>query len=270
MKIQEFEIKNTQAFEIDPNKKSKKIRYKDGREKIIVAKNEVDVLRRYVRIDKDHYKDINTGKVHKYKQHKYKTEVAQQRDRKERLEILDNNFTGGESNKFITLTPSKNNTYEEASICASECFRKLKVFNENIEYFYVLEQSENENWHVHALIKDKTGKPLFIDNVLLNKLWGQGYTYIESVDRRSRYKLFEYIAKTETKEHTPNGKKGYFKSRGIVKPEVERKPYGQAKKEALEKGCIHTKTRTKRISSKITKKTKNVIQTEYYTPKEKK
>lgn len=270
MAEQEIEIRNAQAFEIEPNKKSKKIKYKDGREKIIVAKNEVDILDRYVKIDKYHYRDRYTKQIYEYKQHKYKTEMAQKRDRKERLEILDNNFNGGESEKFLTLTSSEDNTYEDTSKNASKCFRNLKAFNGNIEYFYVLEQGENENWHIHALIKDKTGKPLFIDNELLSKLWGQGYTYIESIDKNTRYKLFEYIAKIETKEHTPNGKKGYFKSRGIVKPEVERKPYGQAKKEALEKGCIHTKTSTKRISNKITKKTENIIQTEYYTPKEEK
>ena len=157
--------------------------------------------------------------------------------------LINNNFTGGKNELWITLTFGKNKVYnanELYPIFHSFIKRLRYKFKEMVlDYIYVPEPHEKGDWHIHLLLK--SNKELYIKNSLLNEIWGNGFVKVnrlQDVDNIGAY-VSAYLTNIKDGEETkkgarlylyPAGHQLYRCSKGILKPTSEYLPYYEAKK----------------------------------------
>lgn len=157
--------------------------------------------------------------------------------------LINNNFTGGKNELWITLTFGKNKVYnanELYPIFHSFIKRLRNKFKEMVlDYIYVPEPHEKGDWHIHLLLK--SNKELYIKNSLLNQIWGNGFVKVnrlQDVDNIGAY-VSAYLTNIKDGEETkkgarlylyPAGHQLYRCSKGILKPTSEYLPYYEAKK----------------------------------------
>lgn len=136
---------------------------------------------------------------------------------------------------FVTLTmsPERVDRFDYES-CVTELMKFTDVLRKaGCQWIIVPEEHEKGGWHFHGLIKgelklkratnyhtgeplsDKNGRPIY--NILNYKFGLNTATQIGSPERSS-----SYLAKYMTKEmRIPKGKKRYWASKSLKRPEVE-------------------------------------------------
>lgn len=157
--------------------------------------------------------------------------------------LINNNFTGGKNELWITLTFGKNKVFDPKQLCKLfEVFiRKFRRhFNcQKIDYIYVPEPHEKGDWHIHLLLK--SNKSLYISNKDLNKLWSHGFVKVnrlKDIDNIGAY-VSSYLINIKEGETTKKGARLYLyppqhklyrASKGIKKPEIFEMTYKEAQK----------------------------------------
>ncbi|MCX4254406.1 MAG: hypothetical protein OSJ63_03950 [Bacilli bacterium] len=221
-----------------------------------------------LRIDKDHYKNLNTGEIKKVKHKKNRADskkTAKQSMKKLR-ELINTNIVEVEKALWVTLTYKENMTDPKQLYKDFDKFMKRLRYNYqdyNIEYINVCEPQGRGAWHCHViLIFDKQAP--FIANDKMSEIWGHGFTkttMIFDIDNVGAY-LTSYLSdmKLEEVEENnieyefddikevlidnqkkkvvknsrlslyPQGFRFYRKSKGIKNPIVERMSYASAKR----------------------------------------
>lgn len=112
-------------------------------------------------------------------------------------DLINNNFFGMQSELWVTLTYKQNMTDIQTLRDDYEQFiRKLRRKYGALDYIYAIEPQERGAWHIHALIKSSSNKPLYIPNDVVAKKWKQGFTKtkrLHSSDNVGMY-LTAYLA----------------------------------------------------------------------------
>ena len=144
------------------------------------------------------------------------------RARKDLRRIVNSNIE--ENSKFLTLTFAENITNVKS---ANYEFNKfIKRLNYNLEYKVaysaVVEFQKRGAVHYHVILYNVPQK---LDMSLLTAMWGNGYiklNKIDNVDNVGSY-ICKYMTKCEDEEKL-RGKKLYFNSRGLKKPQEIKEP----------------------------------------------
>lgn len=221
-------------------------------------------LKRYKRQDEDHYIDTFTNKVYEYsKGNKYKSKKEIVKAMNKLREIIKLNFKGYYNELFITLTCREAVTLKQIQRHIKYFIRRLrkKYPKMKFEYIYKFEKQENQNWHIHLLLKDTKHKKLFIPNEIIEKIWNKGFTKtqrvydgsstaqriltkedeenlseedtitndaLKSIQISNRTSIANYMAKTNQLNDFPRGERIYIKSNGIKVPSESKMKYQEA------------------------------------------
>lgn len=166
--------------------------------------------------------------------------------------LLENNFNGGKSEIFVTLTYSKNMDNFKQLVPDFDNFWKRITRKYKNRYrlacVYVKEMQQKRNsWHIHALIKDLDGNKLYIPNETMGLIWKNGFTSVSRVlsgfdldyrqmneekkmeenffiqnERWNIKKIIDYMCKLKTKEgYIPSNGKLYGTKGGLRMPHKE-------------------------------------------------
>ena len=234
-------------------------------------------LRRYKRIEKNHFMDLQTGEIKKYKnKNKFKTNNEITKAMKELKELILYNFKGNPNELFITFTCEENITnLKEIKRYMKYFIKRLKrkYDKKKFEYIYKFEKMKNGRWHIHLLIKDTKNKSLYIKNSEIEKIWKKGLTKTKRISKENpingKNGIAGYMAKLTQLKEVPIGEKLFIKSRGIKKPKKEEMFYEEAEKKVKDDyDLIYEKTTL--VKSKSTNKIINSHKKEVYMKKPKK
>lgn len=155
--------------------------------------------------------------------------------------LINNNFTGGKNELWITLTFGENKVFDPKQLCLlfEHFIKRLRRFckAQTIDYIYVPEPHEKGDWHIHLLLK--SNKTLYIANKDLRKLWSHGHVKVnrlKDVDNIGAY-VSSYLINIKEGEKTKKGARLYLyppqhklyrKSKGIQEPEILEMTYKEA------------------------------------------
>lgn len=182
-------------------------------------------------IDKNHYMIIQTGEIKESNHIMNRGEnintirfsISNLRN------LINNNFTGGQNELWITLTFGDNKIYN-----SNELYSIFKIFIKSLrrklgelDYIYVPEPHEKGDWHIHLLLK--SNNLLYISNNDLSKIWGKGFVKVNrlnDIDNIGAY-ISAYLINIKEGEYTKKGARLYLYpphhrlyrySKGIIKP----------------------------------------------------
>ena len=149
--------------------------------------------------------------------------------------IINLNFTGEKSEKFLTLTYGYPMTDYKTALGDFKKFWSLFKYRfPDCEYIRVAEPQENGTWHLHILIKDMKANNLFVGIDMLRKIWGKGWVWIEDLPFADNFGAYfsvrfstiensektEIIQKGSRIKFYPPDFKFYTCSKGIKKPKA--------------------------------------------------
>jgi len=166
---------------------------------LVYTHNVSNTLEKYVKLDKNSYAVIEreTGEVLEVKDYEIKENRAQniaglKRSMKKIRDLINNNFTGGLNELFITLTyalvDGKPMTdTKKASRDFQTFIKRFKRKFHDAVWLAVLEPQASGAWHWHLLVKFtdwKSPAQIRIDNnEVIFPLWGHGWTKTKSLNR---------------------------------------------------------------------------------------
>ncbi len=227
----------------------KVVSYKNNDEEVKI-KNSVSIsgtyyLGRYARINSTQYVDKQTGEIKDYNISDKRAKCSIRKSMKKLDDLIKNNFNGNRNEIFLTLTYERAEVVFDNAVKDLENFvKKLKKEFQDLEYIAVIEnQRVRKSWHIHLLIKDIKHKILYIHQDELARIWNKGHVSVSRITDRDIKKninnaldnkmspinkISSYMSKCESKEDIPKGKKMYYKSRGIVAPEIREMTYKEA------------------------------------------
>lgn len=265
MKIRFVRGKN---YHIPFDEDVKVTKFKNGTARITHIKTKNNNLSRYRRKGNE-IVDTKTGEITEIVVPKYKTDKTIRRTMKETIRpLLENNFKGGNNELFVTLTfEEAMNNFDELPKLFNNFWSRLcyKYKDLDLACLYVKEMQQNrQSWHYHLLMKEQTGKYLYIPNNQMRELWSWGYTktsrittnykYLQvEIDEETAmlnplnipcekfhiYKVIDYMCKLRTKsgEIPSNGRIHGNKGR-LKAPEVSRMLYGEANNTILKNATL--------------------------------
>lgn len=124
-------------------------------------------------------------------------------------QLIATNFKGGDSELFVTLTYAKQHNDQKRIYDDIGLFwKRLKYNYPDLKYIAIVEPHMSGMFHVHMLLADTSGANLYIPNVEMTKLWGNGMTEterLEDIDHMGAY----FIAYFTNMELTPDEIKAY-------------------------------------------------------------
>ena len=98
-------------------------------------------------------------------------------------QLIATNFAGGDSELFVTLTyADQHNDPERIYSDLDKFWKRLKYKYAGLKYIAIVEPHASGNFHIHMLLSDTSGKPLYIPYEDLNDIWGLGMTEIDRLD----------------------------------------------------------------------------------------
>lgn len=140
------------------------------------------------KLSRDKYLDKNTGDIRTFKKSDVRADnVNSLRQTFAKLRnLINNNFTGGRNELFITLTYRENQNDLQIVSKDFDNFikslrRHFKKQDKKIEYIAVREPQERGAWHIHLLLKTDDGT-LYIKKNELARLWGHGFVDIQRLE----------------------------------------------------------------------------------------
>ena len=171
-----------------PNHKEVKLTMYKNFKKVTYVTHKSSNLKNFKKRKGNKFVNLHTGEIRQYaKPNKFKSNEALKRTLNNRARLLlENNFSGGHSEKFLTLTFDNicidfNDLTRIFNNFWNRLTRYLKKQDLALICLYVKEVHQNGNWHIHALLKETHNKTLFIDIEKLRKIWGLGGVHINSV-----------------------------------------------------------------------------------------
>lgn len=130
-----------------------------------------------------------------------------------------------EKDKFLTLTFAEKEDYSEYTRDeVSYCFKKFKMrfeyqLKKKFEYIAVIERGSEgtERLHLHIILFNMP----YIKQSDLLEIWQYGGVFVERVKTAKEVAKYmtKYVDKTLDSDYIPKGKKFYFTSRGLLKPQ---------------------------------------------------
>lgn len=244
---------------------------------IYSAKKSVDCPIR--KINSDEYLNLSTGEILKCNH----IENRSQNVNSVRLSIsklrniINNNFSGGKNELWITLTFGNHKVYNPKELYPIfvNFIKRLRYYFKNniIDYIYVPEPHLKGDWHIHLLLK--SDNDLFIENSKLNSIWGYGFVKVNrlcNVDNIGAY-VSAYLTNIKDGDKTakgarlylyPKGHQIYRFSKGIKIPIPEIMSYEDAKNK-VKRGRLTFQNTFKIIDND--EKFINLIHKEYYNLK---
>lgn len=245
-------IITSSAVDIDGNKITTV--YRTGNiVELITPHHRNDCLKKIRKLSKTQYVDLGTGEIKEYKQYNNRGNNIQgvQRSLAALRRIINLNFTGDDSERFLTLT------YSTVMTDTNRLYKDFKNFISSlrkyypVEYIAVGEPQQSGSWHLHILLKSFTIKKLHIPIEILSELWKHGYSHIEKLPFCDNFGAYfavrvtdiypndEYIAKSNIPKSIVKGGRLQFYpknfklfrySKGIKRPQPIQLTYGEAKK----------------------------------------
>lgn len=215
---------------------------------VITVKKQSNSIQQYKKIGKNGCVNLITGEYIEYSNDKSTRSIQNHFTKASHLlrRIINYNFVGDSSEKFITLTYSELMTdYTKANDDFIKFWSKFKYRYPNCEYIKVTEPQQSGSWHLHVLVKDMKNKNLFVKHEELSQLWGNGLVWIESLpfaDNFGAYFSVRFSTLEPSDNESKSMKKGsrikfyprnfkfYTCSRGIKKPSAVTMTHGEAKK----------------------------------------
>ena len=221
------------------------------------------------KLDADRYVDLKTGDIREFERTENRSQGLNsllQTFKKLRY-LINNNFTGGGNELFITLTyAEQTNDHLQVGQDYDKFLKRLRYKLGKklgpIDAIRVLEPHATGNWHIHALLRFNDLSEVYIANAELAEIWGHGFVKINSlkdVDNIGAY-VSAYLTdievtnenilgfasngkemavkETEGKVYVKGARLKYYppgvniftKTKGIVYPERTIMPYEQAKR----------------------------------------
>ena len=223
-----------------------------NQKKVKHSKKNASNLRIYKRKSNDEFIDTRTGEIKQYKRNKLKGAKQIKQNLKNLEQYIQAYFHDDDNLLFLTLTcRDKTTKLEKIQNNTSKFFARLRRQYPQYKFMYVykFEQQENLNWHVHIILKTEKNQKIFIPKQKLEKMWQQGWTYIEVVEngnvreeilnneskeieannqnqsKSQMVTIKDYLIKTNQLTNVPSGTRIYGKSRNLKAPKVEKKKY---------------------------------------------
>lgn len=142
-----------------------------------------------VRLDNDHYVNLDTGEVLEYNHAENKSDSLQavRRTLATLRGIINANCTDDEKMRWVTLTYAENMTDSERlyndfkNFWKRFCYWCKKQKITKPEYIAVAEPQGRGAWHLHLILLFSEKAPYIENNEVLAPLWGQGFTKIKAV-----------------------------------------------------------------------------------------
>ena len=265
MKIKFVKGKN---YHIPFDEDVKVTKYKDGIAKVTFIKAKNNNLARYIRKGNIMI-DTETGKIKEVYISKFKSAKTIRRTMKETIRpLLENNFSGGKNELFVTLTFEDNmNDFDELPRIFNNFWNRLCYKYKKLELacIYVKEmQQERRCWHYHLMIKELNGKHLYIPNETMKEIWRLGYTKTSRITTVKKYwyveideekamlnplnlqseifhidKVIDYMCKLRTKVgEIPSNGRIHGKKGNIKPPDVKRMTYEEANDTILNEAIL--------------------------------
>lgn len=131
------------------------------------------------KVDKDWYidKDGNMKQFNHSSESRADNIESMKNTMKNLTDLINNNFFGWYNELWLTLTYAENMTdIPTLRKDYKQFIRKIQTKYGPLEYIYAIEPQERGAWHIHALIKSRLDKPLYIPNSVIEKKWGKGFT----------------------------------------------------------------------------------------------
>ena len=105
-------------------------------------------------------------------------------------------------------------------------WKRLKYHYSSMDYIVMYEPDHRGIWHIHILVKKNDTDRLFIDNNILQEIWGKGFTKIKRTSGNDNIGAYFTVLlgshnrnkKTSRIQYYEKHKKLYTKSRGILQP----------------------------------------------------
>lgn len=228
--------------------------YKTGNiTEIITPHHRNECLKKIRRLSKTQYVDLETGEVKEYKQHNNRGNNIQgvQRSLATLRRIINLNFTGSNSECFLTLT------YSNVMTDTNKLYKDFKNFiaalrrHYPVEYIAISEPQRSGSFHLHILLKSPTFKKLRIPIETLSELWTHGFSHIEKLPFVNNFGAYFAVRVTDfysedSDINNVNAPKSVIKggrlhfyppnfkiyrcSKGIKRPLPVQMTYGEAKK----------------------------------------
>lgn len=211
-----------------------------------------DNFKKFRKVSKTQYLNCETGEIKEYKYRKNQQSHIQgiQRSLANLRRIINLNFTGDNSERFLTLTYSTvmtdtNKLYNDFKNFISSLRKRYPV-----EYVAIAEPQQSGSWHLHVLLKSLINKNLHIPIEILSELWTHGYSHIEKLPFANNFGAYFSVRVTDLypdNEHMdkstisksvikggrlhfyPKNFKLYRCSKGIKRPQPMQMTYGDAK-----------------------------------------
>ena len=143
-------------------------------------------------------------------------------------QLIATNFKGGDSELFLTLTyAEQTNNPAQIHDDLVKFWKRLKYKHDTLKYIAIVEPHATGMFHIHMLLADTTGQPLFIPWEELRETWGLGMIEIdrlEDIDHMGAY----FIAYFSNLELTPDEVTLYEEQDDIV--EKDGKKYIKGKR----------------------------------------
>lgn len=250
-------------------------------------------LTKFKKLNKTEYVDCDTGEVKEYKHTNNRSNNTQgiQRSLSNLRRIINLNFTGEDSERFLTLTYSTLMTDTDKLYTDFKNFICALRKRYPVEYIAIAEPQTSGSFHMHVLLKASSLKKLYITGETLGELWRHGFSHIEKLPfienfgayfgvRVTNLHLDEIIQKSSIPKsvlkgsrlhYYPKNFKLYRCSKGIKRPQAIQIPYKDAKKltSAMEM-CYSCSKQIISVDKEDNEKTLNTIYYEHYRyPKKK-
>lgn len=202
---------------------------------VVSMERKVDALSKFRKLNKEHYLDLETGEILDYKLNSSRGEnINSMRKTLHKIRrTINNNFSGGDNELFITLTYAQHMTdlkkfYTDFQNFWKNLKKKFPQYT-GLEYINIIEPHGSGVWHCHVLIKCDKGQKLYMPNDIVYDAWyRKGWTKtkrLKGVDNIGAY-LSAYLSDVEINDENVNtllqtyGNNGFDKGCVIVEKDV--------------------------------------------------
>ena len=141
-------------------------------------------IARYRRVSRQGYVNLETGEYIECKSRASPIDI-EKRIRKschELRRIINLNFTGHSSEKFLTLTYSSiMRDYRQVNLDFKRFWSRFGYSYPSCEYIRIIEPQSNGSYHLHVLIKRMDKQSLFVPMEELKHMWEHGGAWIKNL-----------------------------------------------------------------------------------------
>ena len=204
-------------------------------------------ISRFRKISKEKYVDTETGEIVHFQSHPCRNGDVSSAKRNwnrsfEHLRrLINNNFIGAANELHIILTYKSSYQMTDrgtASMDFKNFWKRLKYHYGPMDYIVIYEPDQRGIWHIHVLVKKTDTGRLFIDNNILQEIWGKGFTNVKRTSGNDNIGAYFTVfpgsqsrnKKTSRIQYYEKHKKLYTKSRGILPPSPLYMTYEKAQK----------------------------------------